>query len=128
MIFYSVVYYELCLSNHLPRMIRATKSTLPAIQRVIKKNDVFEHYKGAMYRVNGFVRHTETDEVLVVYQDIKKPDEMPWGRPVEMFNDYVIVENLIKEDPETPYDPPKLRLRFEQIITQAGESNESNES
>ena len=114
------------LLNDPSKMIKATKSTLPAIQRVIKKNDMFEHYKGAVYRVDGYVRHTETDEILVVYQDIKKPDEIPWCRPVEMFNDYVMVEKLIKENPELSSDPPELRLRFEQVIRPDDQMNHND--
>ena len=31
------------------------------------KAGIYEHYKGGRYLVLGLARHTETDEVLVVY-------------------------------------------------------------
>ncbi|MEC0764975.1 DUF1653 domain-containing protein [Bacillus haynesii] len=49
----------------------------------------FKHYKGGIYKVIGEVIHTETEEVLVVYDDM---DGTVWARPKEMFFGNVNVE------------------------------------
>lgn len=48
----------------------------------------YRHYKGNLYKVTDIVRHTETDEILVVYTDNK----YHWARPIEMFEEYVTVD------------------------------------
>lgn len=44
----------------------------------------YRHYKGGEYKVLHIVRHSETLEELVVYQD-KNNSELVWARPLEMF-------------------------------------------
>ena len=44
----------------------------------------YRHYKGKEYRVLGFARHSETREVLVVYQ-LLYDDFSWWVRPAAMF-------------------------------------------
>ncbi len=44
----------------------------------------YRHYKGAEYRVLGLARHSETEEVLVVYQALYG-DHGLWVRPLAMF-------------------------------------------
>jgi hypothetical protein len=55
---------------------------------------VYQHYKGNLYQIIGFARHTETQEELVVYQALYGNYEL-WVRPIAMF-----LENLIYEDKE----------------------------
>lgn len=45
---------------------------------------VYRHFKGNIYFVRGVATHTETKERLVVYYDLRKPDDI-WVRPVSMF-------------------------------------------
>lgn len=54
-----------------------------ARKRLIVKPGVYEHYKGGLYRVLYYGRHTERDEEVVVYQSIS--DGQIWVRPLEMF-------------------------------------------
>jgi hypothetical protein len=42
------------------------------------------HYKGNEYEVIGTARHSETEEVLVVYFSTKSPAQL-WVRPLTMF-------------------------------------------
>ena len=49
---------------------------------------VYRHYKGNDYRVIGLARHSETGEVLVVY-DALYGERGRWVRPVAMFNEMV---------------------------------------
>lgn len=44
----------------------------------------YRHYKGKEYRVLGLARHSETEEVLVVYQ-LLYGDFSWWVRPAAMF-------------------------------------------
>ncbi|GGK82963.1 DUF1653 domain-containing protein [Amphritea balenae] len=49
---------------------------------------IYRHYKGAEYRVLHTVRHSETEEWLVVYQQCYG-DEGLWARPLAMFSETV---------------------------------------
>lgn len=46
----------------------------------------YKHYKGATYEVTGFAVHTETEDELVIYRDIKGN---VWARPLFMWNETV---------------------------------------
>lgn len=50
---------------------------------------LYRHYKGGMYRVIGTARHSETDELLVVYRCLYDNDSL-WVRPLRMFQESVI--------------------------------------
>lgn len=45
----------------------------------------YRHFKGGEYEVLDVARHSETDELLVVYRSLDEPDRT-WVRPVEMFS------------------------------------------
>ena len=51
----------------------------------------YRHYKGGEYRVIGTARHSETDELLVVYRCLYDNDSL-WVRPLEMFSDTVTLD------------------------------------
>ncbi len=60
----------------------------------------YQHYKNLPYRVIGTARHSETMELLVVYQSLYEtagvdPDQkttgMLWVRPAAMFAESVVV-------------------------------------
>jgi len=48
----------------------------------------YRHYKGGMYEVVGVARHSETEEVLVVYRALYG-DRGLWVRPKKMFCEQV---------------------------------------
>jgi len=50
----------------------------------------YRHYKGNEYRVLGLARHTETEELLVVYQALYGERGL-WVRPAAMFTETVLV-------------------------------------
>lgn len=50
---------------------------------------VYRHYKGGIYNVVGQAIHTETDERLVIYEDVRG---VMWARPATMFHEHVEVD------------------------------------
>ena len=48
----------------------------------------YRHFKGSEYEVLSLARHSETDEMLVVYMSVENPDRI-WVRPAAMFNEQV---------------------------------------
>lgn len=51
----------------------------------------YKHYKGALYDVIGTVRHSETEELLVLYRPQYGAREL-WVRPFDMFIEHVEVD------------------------------------
>lgn len=51
----------------------------------------YRHYKGNLYQVIGTARHSETDELLVVYRPLYGERGL-WVRPQAMFKESVIVD------------------------------------
>lgn len=51
----------------------------------------YRHYKGKDYTVLGTARHSETDELLVVYRQ-EYGDHALWVRPAAMFRETVVVD------------------------------------
>lgn len=50
----------------------------------IQRGDIVRHFKGKMYKVLDFAKHSETLEEYVVYQALYAPYGV-WVRPLEMF-------------------------------------------
>lgn len=51
---------------------------------------LYRHYKGGLYKVLGAARHSETLEILVVYEALYKNDlGQLWVRPLKMFTETV---------------------------------------
>lgn len=70
------------------------------------KTGIYEHYKGNRYEVINTVRHSETEELMVLYRALYG-DQNLWVRPFNMF-----FENVTINEVETP------RFKF------IGETNE----
>ena len=47
----------------------------------------YRHFKGNLYKVIGFARHSETLEDMVIYQPLKTGDN--WVRPLSMWNEII---------------------------------------
>ena len=58
------------------------------MNRVLHEGDIVSHFKGNYYRIEGIARHSETEELMVVYRQLYAPYQL-WVRPLEMFNSYV---------------------------------------
>ena len=48
----------------------------------------YRHYKGQPYMVIAIAKHSETEEDMVIYQDIEFPEKI-WARPKGMFEETV---------------------------------------
>jgi hypothetical protein len=59
------------------------------------KAGLYRHYKGNEYRVTGVARHSETAELLVVYQPLYG-DSGLWVRPLSMFIEQVEVDGVLQ--------------------------------
>lgn len=55
----------------------------------------YRHYKGNEYTVEGIARHSETDELLVVYRPCYGEEGL-WVRPLEMFMENVEVDGRVQ--------------------------------
>lgn len=60
------------------------------------KTGIYKHYKGNRYEVIDTARHSETEELLVLYRTLYG-DENLWVRPFNMFFEKVEVNGLIVE-------------------------------
>jgi hypothetical protein len=49
----------------------------------------YKHYKGGYYKVIGEAKHTETEEMMVMYESMQYPYGQWWVRPKSMFLEYV---------------------------------------
>lgn len=57
---------------------------------MIKIGKIYRHYKGGIYKVLVLATNSETQEEMVVYEDINFPNKT-WVRPVKMFLENVVV-------------------------------------
>lgn len=60
------------------------------------KAGIYRHYKGPEYQVYEVARHSETEQLLVVYRPLYGEAKL-WVRPLEMF-----VENVTFEGKTLP--------------------------
>ena len=59
----------------------------------IIKGGIYQHYKGPLYIVIDFVRHSEKLEEMVLYES-QYDNELGklWVRPLEMFTEKIIID------------------------------------
>lgn len=55
------------------------------------KPGIYQHYKGPEYEVLDVVRHSETEEELVLYRPLYGERAL-WVRPLAMFVESVVVD------------------------------------
>jgi len=60
------------------------------------KTGIYEHYKGSRYEVIDTLRHSETEELMVLYRTLYGDHDL-WARPYTMF-----FQNVIMDDKEIP--------------------------
>lgn len=47
----------------------------------------YKHFKGNLYKIIGFARHSETDEDMIIYESLR--NNTVWVRPKSMWNEVV---------------------------------------
>ena len=71
------------------------ESSGKAIAHVKLENGLYQHYKGNRYLVTGIAKHTETNELLVVYKpEDENGTDKYWVRPLDMFTDVVTLNGV----------------------------------
>ena len=68
-----------------------------------EKGKIFRHFKGDHYLLIDFVRHSETNEILVLYKALYGECGL-FVRPYEMF---------VEEVPADKANPTRQKYRFE---------------
>jgi hypothetical protein len=53
--------------------------------RLISIGNVYQHFKGFKARVITVAQHTETNEMLVVYECYRQGHDGVYARPIDMF-------------------------------------------
>ena len=56
------------------------------------KTGIYEHYKGPRYKVIDTVRHSETEELMVLYRTMYGDEDL-WVRPHAMFFEEVTINS-----------------------------------
>lgn len=57
------------------------------------KIGIYQHYKGSKYQVIDTVRHSETEELMVLYRTMYGDEDL-WVRPYSMFFEEVIINEV----------------------------------
>lgn len=75
-------YWECCFEYEPIGINEGKKSVKVEVLTDENIRGMYRHFKGKIYEVLGLVRHSETEEPMVLYQ---APDGKKWVRPAAMF-------------------------------------------
>lgn len=73
------------------RSAKARTNNLPIHPSSSINVGLYQHFKGNRYYVYGTARHSENEEIMVVYAPEHKHDDL-WVRPLHMFEERVETE------------------------------------
>ena len=60
----------------------------------ISVGKIYRHYKGNIYKIIALAKHSETNEDMIVYQNVEKGDI--WTRPKTMWNEVVDDKGMLR--------------------------------
>ena len=72
------------------------------MEREVKAGQKYRHFKGASMEVIAIAKHSETKELLVIYEHLDTNEI--WARPIDMF---------LSEVDHDKYPDVKQKYRFE---------------
>lgn len=77
--------------------------------RNFQAGDLVQHFKGGLYKIWNIAKHTETEELMVIYQPISQGENQGklWVRPYEMF--VSPVDKAKYPEVTTPYRMTKVK-------------------
>lgn len=78
-----------------------------SVSRAVPEPGLYRHFKGGEYEVLKVARHSETEELLVVYCSLEDPTTT-WVRPLDMFGGVI-------ESPDGPL--PRFKRRTNGLLT-----------
>lgn len=58
---------------------------------MVQVGALYKHYKGTVYKVLHIVQHSDTEEELVIYQDVEAPEKV-WARSPSVFLEEIEIE------------------------------------
>ncbi len=73
------------------RSAQKNTGSFPGQESSLIKVGLYQHFKGNHYLVFGTARHSENEELMVVYAPEHKRDQL-WVRPLHMFEEQVATE------------------------------------
>lgn len=85
-------------------------------RRIPIPGNFYRHFKGKIYQIRDIAVHSETGEIMVVYQAMYPPFGI-WVRPLTMFMEKVDVQK---------YPNTKQQYRFEQVTVKASVPEKNN--
>lgn len=89
----------------------ATRRVSSAPQ-VLPEPGLYRHFKGGEYEVLEVARHSETEELLVIYCSLDDPTTT-WVRPLDMFTE--LVEHAGSKQPRFEYVPRGHSSLFDRL-------------
>lgn len=63
----------------------------PDTNKPLIRAGTYQHFKGGLYKVIGIAKHSETQDLMVVYRAQANEHDL-WVRPYTMFREQVEVE------------------------------------
>ena len=66
----------------------------------------YKHFKGNVYKVLALANHTETNELLVVYQDLNKLSREALIKDIVLLFD-IVLDNEVPEEYYVDFEIPK---------------------